>query len=84
MESDAMERDPPLRSEGFVADSGVGSERSVPLTSRVLFPQEEYFQIEDIPEPPATGPSPLPPDYPFFVQYIGPESERPPDLPYLS
>ena len=30
--SDAVERDPPQRSEGFIADSGVGSERSVPLT----------------------------------------------------
>ena len=44
MASDAVERDPPPRSEGFVADSGVGPERSVPLTSRVLFPQEEDFQ----------------------------------------
>ena len=84
VESDAVERDPPLRSEGFVADSGVGSERSVPLTSRVLFPQEEDFQIEDIPEPAATGSSPLPLDHPFVIQYVGPESERPPDLPYLS
>ena len=67
VESDAVERDPPPRSEGFVADSGVGSERSVPLTSRVLFPQEEDFQIEDIPEPLATGPSPLPPDHPFVI-----------------
>ena len=74
MASDAVERDPPQSSEGFVADSGVGSERSVPLTSRVLFPQEEDFQIEDVPEPPVTGPSPLPPDYPFVFQYIGPES----------
>ena len=36
--SDAVERDPPQRFEGFIADSGIGSERSVPLTSRVLFP----------------------------------------------
>jgi len=43
VESDAVERDPPLRSEGFIADSGLGSERSVSLTSRVLFPQEEDF-----------------------------------------
>ena len=43
--SDAVERDPPQGSEGFVADSGVGSERSAPLTSRVLFPQEEEVQI---------------------------------------
>ena len=44
--SDVVERDPPQGSKGFIADSGVGSERSVPLTSRVLFPQEEDFQIE--------------------------------------
>ena len=75
--SNAVERDPPQGSEGFVVDSGIGSERSVLLTSRVLFPQEEDFQIEDVPKPPATGPSPLPPDYPFVVQYIGPESKRP-------
>ena len=31
--SDAVERDLPQGSEGFIADSGVGSERSVPLTS---------------------------------------------------
>ena len=49
VESDAVERDPPPRSEGFITDSGVSSERSVPLTSRVLFPQEGDFQIEDIP-----------------------------------
>ena len=34
MASDAVERDPPQGIEGFV----VGSERSAPLTSRVLFP----------------------------------------------
>ena len=43
--SDAVERDPPQRSEGFIADSGVGSERSAPLTLRVLFPQEEEVQV---------------------------------------
>ena len=84
MASDAVERDPPQRSEGFIADSGVGSKRSVPLTSRVLFPQEEDFQIEEVPEPPSSGPSPLPPDYPFIVYYIGLESERPEYLPYHS
>ena len=31
--SDIVERDPPESFEGFVADSGVGSERSAPLTS---------------------------------------------------
>ena len=36
--SDAAERDPPQGLEGFVAGSGVGSERSASLTSRVLFP----------------------------------------------
>ena len=30
--SDAAERDPPQGLEGFVVGSGVGSERSVPLT----------------------------------------------------
>ena len=78
--SDAVERDPPQGSEGFIADSGVGSERSVPLTSRVLFPQEEDFQIEEVPEPSVSLPSPLPPDYPFVVEYIKPESERSEDL----
>ena len=39
--SDTVERDPPQGSEGFLADSSVGFERSVPLTSRELFPQEE-------------------------------------------
>ena len=36
--SNVVERDPPQGSEGFLADSGVGSERSVLLTSRILFP----------------------------------------------
>ena len=38
--SDAVERDPPQGFEGFVASFGVGSERSAPLTLRVLFPRE--------------------------------------------
>ena len=49
--SNAVERDPPQESEGFIANSGIGFERSVPLTSRVLFLQEEDFQIEEVPEP---------------------------------
>ena len=49
MASDAVERDPPQGSEGFGISSGVGSERSIPLTSRVLFLQEEV-QIEEVPE----------------------------------
>ena len=36
--SDAAERNPPLGLEGSVVGSAVGSERSTPLTSRVLFP----------------------------------------------
>ena len=48
---DAVERDPPQGSEGFVVDSGVGSERSAPLTSRVLFLQEEEIQVEEVSEP---------------------------------
>ena len=35
------ERDPPLGLEGSGVGSGVGSERSTLLTSRVLFPREE-------------------------------------------
>ena len=81
---DAVERDPPQGSEGFVADSGVGSERSALLTSRVLFPQEEEVQIEEVLEPFVSLPSPLPPDYPFIVEYIKPESERPGDPPYYT
>ena len=67
MTSDAVERDPPQGSEGFVANSSVGSERSIPLTSRVLFPQEEEVQVEEVSQPFVSLPSPLPPDYPFVV-----------------
>ena len=82
--SDTVKRDPPQGSEGFVAGSSVGSERSAPLASRVLFPQEEEVQIEELPEPSVSFPSPLPPDYPFVVEYIELESERPEDPPYYS
>ena len=66
--SDAVERDPPQGFEGFVAGSGVGPERSAPLTSRVLFPQEEEVQVEEVSQPSGSLPSPLPPDYPFVVE----------------
>ena len=72
--SDAVERDPPQGSEGFLADSGVGSERRVPLTSRVLFPQEEEVQVEEVSQPFVSLPYPLPPDYPFIFEYIRPKS----------
>ena len=35
-------------------------------------------------QPSESLPSPLPPDYPFVVEYIGPKSERPEDPPYYS
>ena len=82
--SSTVERDPPQGSEGFVANSGIGSERGAPLTSRVLFPQEEEVQVEEVSEPSDSLPSPLPPDYPFVVEYIGPESERLEDPPYYT
>ena len=75
--SDAAERDPPLGLEGSVVGSGVGFERSTPLTSRVLFPREEEVEVDEVPQPPESLPSPLPPNSPFFVEYIGPESARP-------
>ena len=84
VESDAVERDPPQGIEGFVFGSSAGSERSIPLTSRVLFPQEEEVQVEEVSQPSESLPSPLPPDYLFVVEYIGPESERPEDPLYYS
>ena len=65
--SDAAERDPPLALEGFVVGSGVGSERSTPLTSRFLFPREaeEEVEVEEVPQSPESLPSPLPSDSPF-------------------
>ena len=79
-----MERDPPQGLEGFVVGSSVGSERSIPLTSRVLFPGELEIEVEEVPESPQSLPSPLSPDYPFIVEYIGPESERPESPPFYS
>ena len=65
MVSDAVERDPPQGLEGFVVGSGVGSERSAPLTSRVLFPWEEEVEVEEVSQLSESLPSPLPPDYLF-------------------
>ena len=79
--SDVAKRDPPLGLEGFVAGSGVAinSKRSTPLTSRVLFlgEEEEEVEVEEVPQPPESLPSPLPPSSPFIIEYIGPESARP-------
>ena len=82
--SDAGERYPPQGSEGFLADSGVGSERSVPLTSRELFPQEEEVQVEEVSQPFVSLSSPLPPDYPFVVEYVRLASTRLEDPPYYT
>ena len=75
--SDTVESDPPQGIEGPVVGSGVGSERSVPLTLRVLVLGELGIEVEEVPESPQSLPSPLPPDYPFVVEYIGPESAKP-------
>ena len=81
--SDVAERDPPLGLEGSVVGAGVGSERSTPLTSRVLFSGEEEVEVEEVPQRPASLPSPLPPNSPFVVEYIGPKSARL-EIPYPS
>ena len=60
--SDVAERDPPQGLEGLVVGSGVGSKRSAPLTSRVLFPREEEVEVEEVSQLSESLPSPLPPD----------------------
>ena len=50
--SDAVESDPPQGIECFLVSSGVGSERIVLLTSRVLFPGELGIEVEEVPESP--------------------------------
>ena len=83
MVSDAAERYPRQGLEVFVVGSGVGSKRSAPLTSRVLFPGEEEVEVEEVFQLSESLPSPLPPDYLFVVEYIRPESTRPEDPPFI-